>query len=215
MKSKRLPLWLGIIGTLLLVPGALWVASSRNRLSDDDARITSQPLNRIHIGGIDQRQISATLVIPNTKQWTKIRKIWGEPEFVISVLDTAGRITLCLPELPVRIELIDPTGSVIPLQPGAGPYGSSPACESSSLRFHAAPGNELTLKLAGTRPGAVPTGDLIVVNDWFNTKDKLVGLYLDEFIESFVKWLAVLGFLLVLSGAGTFLRNRIRHHAVN
>lgn len=215
MKSKRLPLWLGAIGILFLVPGTLWVAGSRTRLTDGDARIALQSLNRIHLDGIDRGPISVTLMIPNTTQWTKIRNVWGEPEFVISAVDTAGRFALCLREMPVRIELIDPAGRVIPLQPDGGPYGYSTACSSSSLRFHSAPGNELTLKLAGTRPGTVPAGDLIVVSDWFNTKDKLVGLYLDKDVESLVKWLSVPGFLLVLSGAGVFFRNRNRHHAVN
>jgi hypothetical protein len=215
MKLKHLPLWLGAIGTLLLVPGTLWVAGSRSRLSDDDARIALQPLNRIYLNGIDQRPISVTLMIPNTTQWMKVRNVWGEPEFVISAVDTTGRFALCLPEMPVRIELIDSTARVIPLQPGGGPYGYSTACASSSLRFHSAPGKELTLKIVGTRPGTVPAGDLIVVSDWFNTKDKLVGLYLDKDVEYLVKWLSILGFLLVLSGAGFFFRNRIRHHPFN
>jgi hypothetical protein len=214
MKSKRLPLWLVAIGTLLLVPRTLWVAGSRNRLSDDDARVALQPLNRIHLDSIDQEPISVTLIIPNTTQWTKIRNVWGEPEFVISAVDAAGRFALCLPEMPVRIELIDRTGRVLPLQPDGGPYGYSTRCASSSLRFHAAPGNELTLKLAGTRGSPAPAGDLIVVSDWFNTKDKLVGLDLDKDVESLVKWLSIPGLLLVVSGAGVFFVNRIRHHVV-
>lgn len=175
MKSKRLPLWLGVFGTLLLVPRILWVVDSGSRLSDDDARTALRPLNRIQLDGIDQAPIPVTLMIPNTTQWTKIRSVWGEPGFVISAVDTAGTFALCLPEMPVRIELIDATGRIIPLQPGGGPYGYSTGCASSSLRLHSAPGNELTLKLAGTRPGTVPAGDLIVVSNWFNTKDKLVG----------------------------------------
>lgn len=215
MKSKRLPLWLGAIGTLLLVPGILWVAGSRTRLSDDDARVALQPLKRIQLARIDQGPFSVTLMIPNTTQWTKICKGWGEPGLVISAVDAAGSFALCLPEMPVRIELIDPTDRVIPLQPNGGPYGYSTSCPSSSLRFHADPGSELTLKLAGHETGTVPAADLIVVSDWFNTKDKLVGLYLDKDIESLVKWSSIPGFLLAASGAGVFFVNRIRHHGFN
>jgi hypothetical protein len=117
--------------------------------------------------------------------------------------------------MPVRTELIDPTGRVIPLQLDGGPYGYSTICASSSLRFHVTPGTELTLKLAATRPGTVPAADLIVVSDWFDTKDKLVGLYLDKDIESFVKWLSIAGFFFVLCGVSVFLLNRICHHAAN
>src|ERR1051326_8082000 len=159
---RRLPLWLGAIGALLLVPRILWVADSRSRLSDDDARVALQPLKRIQLARIDQRSFSVTFMIPNTIQWTKIRKKWGEPELVISLVDATGRFALCLPEVPVRIELIDSTGRVIPLQPDDGPYGYSTSCQSSSLRFHADPGSEVTLKLAGQETGTVPAADLII-----------------------------------------------------
>ena len=166
MKSKRLPLWLGAVGTLLLVPRALWVAGSSSRLTDDDARVALEPLTRIHLNEIDQGPISVTLKIPNTTQWTKIRNVWGEPEFVISAADSAGSRTLSLPA-SVQAELVDPTGTIVPLRPGGPPYGYSGSL-TGSLRFHAAPGNQLTLKLEGL--GTVPAGDLIVVGDWFDTK---------------------------------------------
>ena len=90
---------------------------------------------------------------------------------------------------------------------------STQPCASNSLRFHAAPGSELTLKLDGL--GTVPAGDLIVVSDWFDTKDKLVGLDLDKSTGVLVNFLSIPGFLLVVSGAAAFFVNRIRHHAVN
>jgi len=213
MKSKRLPLWLGAIGVLLLVPRILWVASAGSRLSDDDARVALQPLKRIQLDRIDHGPISVTLLIPNTTQWTKMRKVWREPEFAISAIDTGG--ALCLPDMPVRMELIDATGRVVPLQLGGPPYGYSSTCVSSSLWFHAAPGNELTLKLLGTRPGTIPAGDLIVVTGWFNTKDKLVGQALDKDVEQLVKLPSIPGFVLLVLGGAVFLANRIRHHAVN
>ena len=213
MKSKRLPLWLGAVGTFFLVPRALWVAGSSSRLTYDDARVALEPLNRIHFDKNDQGPISVTLRIPNTTQWTKILSVWGVPEFVISAVDTAGRLALCLPEMPVRIELFDQTDRLIRLHPGGGPYLYSTLCASNSLRFHAAPGDELTLKLE--RLGTVPAVDLIVVGDWFDTKDKLVGLDLEKSVGGLVKSLSIPGFLLVVSGAAAFFVNRIRHHAVN
>jgi hypothetical protein len=77
------------------------------------------------------------------------------------------------------------------------------------LQFNAVPGDELTLKITRTA-GAAPRGYLIVVAAWPYTKDKLVGLDLDKDIASVLKWLSVVGSLLVLSGAGILARNRAR-----
>ena len=63
MKSKRLRLRLGEMGTLLLVPRALCVAASSSRLTDDDARVALEPLNRIHLGKVDQGPISVRRVV--------------------------------------------------------------------------------------------------------------------------------------------------------
>jgi hypothetical protein len=213
MNPKRLPLWLGAIGAILLVPGTLWVANSGRRLTDDDARVALQPLYRVHLDMIDQGPISVMLMIPNTIQWTKISNVWGEPEFVISAVASDGQSITSL-ATSVRTELVDATGRVIPLLPSGPAYGYSGSA-MDSLRFRAAPGRRLTLKLGRTRQIAVVTGDLIVVSDWFDTKDKLVGRQLDQSIESLLKLVSISGLLLVLSGGCVFFVIRIRRHAVD
>ncbi|MBV9083601.1 MAG: hypothetical protein JOZ62_13055 [Acidobacteriaceae bacterium] len=204
---------LGAIGALLLLPGIVWIASSGARLNNVDARVAFEPLERIQLNRIDQRPISVPLTIPNTSQWKQIRKVWGEPGFVISAVDATGEFVRCLPEMPLRIELIDATGNTIPLQPDNGAYGYSCRCQSGSLRFNARPGSQLTLKVSATSRGTVLRGDLIVVSDWVNTKDKLAGLNLDKSIETVVTWLSIPGFLFVACGAGVFIVNGIRHYA--
>lgn len=194
------------------IPGILWFAASGMRLNDDDAWIALQPLTRMHLGGVDSGPLSATLIVPNTARWTRISKAWGEPEFVISAVEPTGGFALCLPDMPLRVELSDQTGGVIPLRPNGGPYGYSTGCEFGSLRFHAALGDKFTLKVTKTGVGTVPAGDLIVVGNWLYTKDKLVGLDLDHDVESLVTWLSIGGLLLVLSGAGVFTRDHVRHH---
>ena len=215
MMSRRLPLWLSAVGCFLLVPGVLWFTTSGPRLNDDDESIAFQRLTQIHLKGADSEPLSATLIVPKTAQWAKIRKVWGEPEFVISGVDPKDSYALCLPEMPVRIEMSDPTGRVIPLQPHAAPYGYSTSCQSSSLGFHAAPGGTFTLKLTKTGLRGTPAGDLIVVSYWLNTKDNLVGRAIDRDVESLVEWLLIPGSLLVLSGAGIFLGSRARHRHRN
>jgi hypothetical protein len=205
-------LWLSAIGGLLVLPGTLWIAGSRARLNDDDVSRAFTPLTRIRLDRIAEKPLSVTLVIPNTEGWTRIRQAWGEPEFVFSAIGPTERFALCLPEIGVRIQLRDSTGKVISLRPHSGPYGYSNKCESSSLRFHAAAGDKLTLEISKTGVGVstAPTGDLIVVCDWFNTKDKLVGVGLNKDFESLLKWASIAGSFLVLSGVVVLVRMRAR-----
>jgi hypothetical protein len=215
MKRRRLPLWLTVTGSVLLIPGILWFATSGMRVSNHDAWLALDPITRIPLDGVGKGPSSATLTVPNTVRWKKIRKVWGEPEFVISVVEPTGRSTLCLPEMPLRIELSDPTGRIIRLRPSASPYGYSSDCESSSLRFQADPGSELTLKVIETGVRTVPAGYLIIVGDWFHTKDKLVGVDLDEDIDSLAKWTSIIGCLLIMVGTGIFIRGHIYRHRGN
>jgi hypothetical protein len=115
--------------------------------------------------------------------------------------------------MPLRIELRDSSGRAIALRPGSAPYGYSDDCASSSLRFIAAVGDELTLKVTKTAEGASTerVGDLIVKGDWFNLKDNLVGVALEREFTSVVKWSLIAGALFVLAGATVFIRrNRVR-----
>jgi hypothetical protein len=214
LRSTRLPLWLSAIGGVLVLPGVMWIAGSGTRLNNDDVSTAFTPLTRIHLDRIDEKPLSVKLIIPNTDRWARIRHAWGEPEFVVSARDPTERFALCLPEMGVRIGLRDPTGGAVALRPGSGPYGYSTKCQSSSLRFRAAVGDELTLEVTKTQEvlSTVPARDLIVVGDWFNTKDKLVGMALDEDVESLLRWLSIIGSLLVLSGLVLFVRNRVRQH---
>jgi hypothetical protein len=204
MKPKRLPLWLAAMGIVLLIPLVLWIAGSESRLNQSDERIAFEPLIRIHLDKIDEKPISAAIMIPNTAQWRKIRRVWGEPEFVISAINSVSRDTVALPGW-MRTELVDSTGRIIPLRTGNPSYGHS-GSTTDCLRFHAVPGSELTLRLAGTKAGTAPVGDLtlVVEGDWFNTKDKLVGLSLNEDLQSLVTWLSVLGLLLLVAATGIF-----------
>lgn len=75
MRSKRLPLWLFTTGIVLLVPGILWVSTSRHRLNQEDASLALQPFSRIALDRIDQIPVSRKFVIPATAQWTKLRRV--------------------------------------------------------------------------------------------------------------------------------------------
>jgi hypothetical protein len=215
MTSRRLSLWLSGAGVVLLIPGIVWIATSGSRLNDDDAFIALQPLVRIPLARISDGNFSEPLPIPETAQWVNIRKVWGEPEFVISTIDEAGRDAMCLPSIGLRIEVRNQTGSLMPLWPGGAPYGYSDFCSESSMRFRAAPGDMLALTITSQSGRALPAGYLIVVGNWWNTKDRLVSVSLDKDTKTFVQWISLTGVALVLAGAVLMFRHHVRQHQPN
>lgn len=199
-------------GVLLFIPGVLWITTSGSRLSDDDAYTALQPLLRIPLDSVKENYLSEWLRIPDTEQWVRIRKVWGEPDFVISSIDQTGKIATCLTSAGLQIQVKNQDGGSIPLLMGGQPYGYSAFCAEAGLRFRAAPGEKLNLTIAGQRDRApsrrarphivlLPRGELIVVPNWQNTKDKLVGVALDNDISTLLKWTSVSGVLLVVIGA--------------
>jgi hypothetical protein len=93
------------------------------------------------------------------------------------------------------------------------PYGYSSDCKRSSLAFQAAPGPELavTITKSGDRP--LPSGDLIIVSNWPNTKDKLVGISLDEKLRRILTATSSVGVVLMVIAVGILVRRRsLRDH---
>lgn len=211
MKHRHLHLWLVGASAILLLPGLLWMATSEARLKHDDANAALQPLFRIPLNRISEGRLSERLTIPDSRQWTRMRKVWGEPEFVISAVDQTGRTLIC-PFIPVQVNLTDPSGSIIRFRRGGPPHGYSASCSESSLRFQATPGDTMTLGITTDRERALPGGYLIVVPDWWNTKDKLVGLALDDEIEFLVRWTSLVGILFLVAGVILTIRRRARKH---
>lgn len=210
MKANHLSAWFISAGALFLIPRILWIANSESRLTDADALIALQPLIRLPLDRISEGHLSERLPIPDTRQWTRIRTVWGEPDIVISVVDATGRNLICLPSIPLRIDLTNRSGSSLTLRRGSSPYGYSEACSESSLRFQTTPGDTLKISVATSGQQSLPPGDLIVVRDWWNTKDKLVGVYLNDDIDSFTRWTSVVGILFLVAGAILILIGQAR-----
>jgi hypothetical protein len=198
---KRWAIGLLVLGGGMLIPGGVWFCTSRLRLTNNDDAIALQPLIRIPFASLHDQPLTAMLAIPNSAQWARIRRIWGEPELVISASYPTGRTLMCLPSLPLRIAVADANGTAIRLQSGPSPYGFSDSCSGSSLRFQTKGGSVLTLTITKVDSRPVPAGDVIVVADWWNTKDKLVGVALDEQIGGLLKRLSMAGILFIALGA--------------
>src|SRR5690348_15990282 len=108
---KHWAIGLLVLGGVILLPGGVWFSTSRARLTNNDDAIALQPLIRVPLAYLHEQPLTAMLTLPNSVQWARIRRIWGEPEIVISATEPTGRAVMCLSSIPVRIEMMDDSGS--------------------------------------------------------------------------------------------------------
>ena len=148
------------------------------------------------------------VVVPDTDQWRRIRRSWGEPDLIVAALSKDGP-AWCLSDLAKSVE-VTTRGNLIPLKPAAAGYGHSAACELSSFTFRASPAAELLVTVTKRDQLAWPIGDLVVRCDWPNAKDKLVGISIENDLQKLHPLAgagAIIG-LLLLALASDFWRWR-------
>jgi hypothetical protein len=195
--NRFVPLSLGIVGLLILAPGATVLTAILHGLTDQDVGTALTPLTRIPLDGIGKRPLTTLkVVIPDTAQWKRIRREWGDPAFTISAVSSERQFAYCLPELAMGIYIYE-HGNHVPMEISYPAYGYSTDCQQSSLKFRAAPGTELLVTIARSSQQSLPTGELIVIANWPYTKDKLVGHSLDRELRPTVGTATIFGAMLV------------------
>jgi len=204
--KRKIALVLGLLGLLALAAGSFVALTRTQHLSQADATVALASLADVNLDRIAATDsLAVSLVIPDTPEWARIRRKWGAPDFLIAAVSPVKSFCYCLPKLPMTITVAD-NADQIPRQPAGPPYAYSSNCPASTLKFNAAPGTKLTISVArnGTEP--VPPGDLIIVGSWWNTKDKLVGIALDEEFRNFANFGIVSGSVLLVAGWLTWRR---------
>jgi hypothetical protein len=171
-------------------------------LTPEEVEVAQTPIATIPFDQVGtQRSTSATVIIPKSAQWRRIRRDWGEPDFVVAAVSSERVLwAYCLADLGMRIE-VDRQGRPIPVEVSAPGYGYSTNCERSSLRFGAAPGDELQVLISRSGQRPLPAGKLIVVGKWFYENDKIVGDELDAWLRPFLAGASILGLSLVALAA--------------
>jgi hypothetical protein len=171
---------LAVGGLVLLALGAVFLIPILRGLNDEDVRAALTPLTRIPLAQVEGT-VSSTLklLVPDAPQWTRIRREWGNPEFIVSAISSTKQFAYCLGDLDIGIQIYQHGGQV-PVEVSYPPYGYSTDCSRSSLRFQAVPGSELEIRVSRSGQSSLPSGELIIVAYWPDTKDKLVGRSLDR-----------------------------------
>lgn len=206
--KKRLHVWLAMLGLLLLMP-AVWSSVFHPlRLGEEQAAFES--LGAVSLNTIEmQGSCNLSVTAPNNSVWERIRRAWGDPGYIIAAVSSGGKHMYCFDRLGLHIQAA--IGSEpIALEAATEPlYGYSAECGADGLKFRVPPGATVNVHITRQVPRDMPPGSLVVTGYWTGeTKDRLVGLMLDEDLRKILNLLAVGGFALVLSAAWLFLRRR-------
>lgn len=197
MNRRVIPLGFGITGVLLIAAAGWLYFTTTGLMPGDDAmalaNIAEIPLDSIQTEG----SLSIRVIIPATPKWARIRNAWGEPDFIITAVSELKPLAY-LTDLGIRVDVMK-RGIPIRVDGFAIPYGYSSNCSTGNFRFRAAPGSEMTLVSREQLPLRCPLGDLIVVGSWWNTKDKLVGVALDEELHPVLIDVSISGLILILA----------------
>jgi hypothetical protein len=104
--SRFLRFSLSLVGLLLLVPSAWFLLEQAQGMKSDEGWSALQPLTRVGLETIAERQtVMVDVVIPDTPQSRRIRRKWGDPEYLIAAVKPGGRDAHCLSQLGLRIEV--------------------------------------------------------------------------------------------------------------
>jgi hypothetical protein len=76
----------------------------------------------------------------------------------------------------------------------------------SALKFDAVPRTKLTISVTKRGNEPLPSGELIIAGSWWNTKDKLVGISLDEELRNVATFAIVSGSAVILLAGVLTLR---------
>jgi hypothetical protein len=194
---RRAAIITGALGLLIFCPGAILLISTMSGLNMEDEGTALAPLASVPLDSIRKQPPTAMkVVIPATAQWKRIRRKWGAPEFIISAVSSRRHLAFCLADLKIGIEVFE-HGNPVHTEISGAPYPYSTNCGGSSLRFKAAPGTELRIAISSIGDRPQPSGEIVVLGSWPDTKDKLVGDALDRELRPFADGASILGLILI------------------
>jgi hypothetical protein len=182
-----------VIGAGLVVAMAgMWVrAVATGTLQPDElkaafTRLADVPMGLTQTG----KSVELTATIPDDEVWRRIRKLWGEPSYIVLAV-SPGNYMYCLSQLGLTASVTAdgvPVTTVTADQPPYD-YSANLSCTQLAVRFAAAPGARLHIAING-RPDYVGKGDRIVLEPYWtdDTKDRRVGFAMVEELHLNALW---------------------------
>jgi hypothetical protein len=173
---------------LSLIVGGLSLTGCVSNISQADARIALTPLKSIPLSAARSTgRISFTERIPDSAQWKKLIAAWGNPMFVLSVVSPDHHTLRCFDKLGLKVK-IEADSQGVHTEPNEWVYGYSIECQNIGVRFRAETGDLLDVEVGVPAAATTQPDELTLIVDWGpKTKDRLVGIGIDDDIRSVVK----------------------------
>jgi hypothetical protein len=202
------------VGLLLLLPEAWYLISDPIR--PNDAAVAFKDLAEIPAFQLrEQHSVNLTVTAPNDPAWKRIRRSWGEPDYAIVHVgrnSLVGAYQHCFDAVSVGVTQGE---SQLSLEDSGPIYGFStdsdgfpPLCKSLGKKFRVRPGSAVQIDITAQSDQLTSDTKVIVRPVWDYTKDKLVGVAIDEDLRLIVKWLAVFGLAIMLLAGLLFVHAR-------
>jgi hypothetical protein len=162
-----------------------------------------RPVGRFPLHGLRKtRGVTFVFDVPNSQQWTKLRKAWGEPRYIVFACSDDYDRLHPFRSVSVVVEA-SVNGQQLAVTPAEWPpYVYSFEGRDFGVTFQPRPGDRVVVNLKTTRPEPLPEGELRVEPQWDGSmKDRIVNAGLNRQF-SFAATISVfVGALMVLGGA--------------
>ena len=168
--------------------GVLSLGGCTSNVSQVDARAALMPLRSVPLAAAKPTgRINFTERIPDSPQWRRLRAAWGSPSFVIAVVAPDQHTLPCFDKFGLNVQL-KANSKGVRSDPAQWLYGYSTECPNVGVKFHAEAGDLLDVAVGVPAAATAQPDELILIADWgTKTKDRLVGVGIDEDIRSIVK----------------------------
>jgi nitrite reductase/ring-hydroxylating ferredoxin subunit len=191
-----------VIGVVLVLP---FVFAAGKKPVDE--ALAEQPIKTFPLNAFGPGLQTFSVRIPDSAEWTNIRKQWGDPGYFIGVTSSSkAKYLRCIDGQQLRVSLQDAGGRPLMAQSAEGaPYGYSAECPHPGVRFASAPGSVVMVRVDLSRELASSGDDLIVAPFWDSgVKDHMVGSLLGQALAPVSNISAIIGAVLLAASLVLF-----------
>ncbi len=182
-----------VLGSVLV--GLALFLQERSGPTGEDTDLSETPFLRVSLQALQNGTgITSAFKVPDSPQWERITKAWGDPGFMIFAapdsrsifhfdeLDLEVTVTVGERTIPLEpVVFIPYMRSMVGVQAGA--VENQTRMPQTGVVFRAEPGADVTLHVVARSPRTLPQGELVVKREWSGAeKDHLVAVSVESLV---------------------------------